>query len=245
MRFPVVPDPEAEVASAELKFLAPPQLHGSATVRVQVNLILGAKKRQLLQERTLYLSKNSTKWCDVDVTSAVQSWFSGDINLGLELVCLDFRCRLNPHRVAITSLVHSKEARRIRRSSQYQSERRTDCLKGKRKRKCCRQNMKVALPKLPLDEFKYIIEPKEYEAGYCHGLCPPNYNLATNHSMIQSIMHQMDKRNASRTSKKITPKTCCAPSKLAPLEILFVDKDNSKLFVERWDNMKVIECACS
>nr|XP_023016729.1 bone morphogenetic protein 4 [Leptinotarsa decemlineata] len=245
LRFPLVPDPEIEVEDAHLRLLAPPQLHEPATVKVQVNLVLGARKRRLLEERILYLSKNSTKWCEVDVTSAVQSWFSGNINLGLELVCLDFNCRLNPQRAAITSLVHSGLGRRTRRASPYQSGGKTDCPKGKGKRKCCRQNMKVNFTKLDFPEMNFILQPKTYEAGYCHGLCPPDFNHATNHSRIQSLMRQMEHKSTSRRPKKI-PKACCAPSKLGSLDILLINKDNpSKLMVEKWDNMVVEECACS
>lgn len=251
VRFPVAPEADAEVESAQLRILVPPQYESDASlsaVRVQVNLVLGSRRHRLLEERTLYLSKESPKWCEFDVSSGLQSWLSGEINLGLELVCLDFNCRLDPLEAGITSLVHIGEGRRIKRASPYHNGRRTDCQRGRgKKRRCCRQNMKVTFSKLEFPEMNFIVEPKVYEAGYCHGLCPPNYNHATNHSRIQSLIHQMERRNSSRTNKRsIIPKACCAPSKLGPLEILLVDKDDpSKLMLEKWDNMKVIECACS
>lgn len=245
MKFPITATHQVEVENAQLRILAPPQPQGPTTVRVQVNQLLGGRRKRMLEERTFYLSKNFTKWCEVDVTSAVQSWLSGDINLGLELVCLDCESSLSPYQAAITSLIYP-DIRRVRRSSPYQSERRTDCQKGKRKKKCCRQNMKVNFTKLEFPEMNFIVEPKTYEAGYCHGLCPPNYNHATNHSRIQSLMHQMERKNAKIANRKIIPKACCAPSKLGPLEILLINKDDpTKLLVEKWDNMVVIECACS
>ncbi|XP_072402845.1 bone morphogenetic protein 2 isoform X1 [Diabrotica undecimpunctata] len=246
LRFPVAPNRDAELQSAQLRILTPPQYNDVSSVNVQVNLVLGSRRKRLIEERTFYLSRNSSKWCEADVTSAMQLWLSGEVNLGIELVCLDRKCNLNPLEAGITTLVHTSETRRVRRSI-YHKERRTDCQKGRKKRRCCRQNMKVTFSKLEFPEMNFIVEPKVYEAGYCHGLCPPNFNHATNHSRIQSLMHQMEKRNASsRTSRRIIPKACCAPSKLGSLEILLVDKDDpSKLMVEKWDNMKVIECACS
>lgn len=246
LQFPINAAPRLDVESAELRMLVPPQKDGPTTVRVQVNLVISPRQKRLISERTFYLSTNQTKWCSTDVTSAVRSWMSGNRNLGLELVCLDVNCNLNISNVAITTLIYS-DSNRVRRSSPYQSVRRTDCQKGKRKRKCCRQNMKVNFSKLNFPELNFIIEPKQYEAGYCHGLCPPNYNHATNHSRIQSLMHQMDKSNPSKSSKKrIVPKTCCVPSKLESLDILLINKDDpTKLVVEKWDNMVVNECACS
>ncbi|CAH1153331.1 unnamed protein product [Phaedon cochleariae] len=245
LRFSVPLDRRAKVEEAQLRFLVPPQLNDDTIVRVQVNLILGERQRRLMEEKTLYLSRNSTKWCEIDVSSAVQSWIRGEVNLGLELLCLDFKCDLDPIDVAVTTLVHPG-ARRMRRASPYETERRTDCQKGRKKKKCCRQNMKVDFSKLGFPEMAGIVAPKLHNVGYCHGLCPPNYNFATNHSRIQSLMHQMEKRNGSTTSKKIIPRTCCAPSKLKHLDIILVDKDNhSKLRKEVWDNMDIVECACS
>nr|CAH7740192.1 unnamed protein product [Callosobruchus chinensis] len=248
LRFSVPPLSQYEVKNAQLRFLAAPQVSGPTTIRVQVNQVLGARRKRYLEEKTLYLFQNLTKWCELDVTSAMQSWIQGDINLGLDLVCLDSNCEVDPLEAAITAVVEKKSSRE-RRSIMYRPERRTDCQRGrnkeKGKRKCCRQNMKVNFKKLDIPEMNFIMEPKVYEAGYCYGLCPPNYNHATNHSRIQSLMHQMEKSNTSSSRRRV-PKACCAPSKLGPLDILLVNKDNpTKLMLEKWDNMVVIECACS
>ncbi|CAH1158682.1 unnamed protein product [Phyllotreta striolata] len=247
LRFPVAADAGVELESAQLRMLLPPRRDADGPATVQVNLVLGARRRRPLAERTVYPSRRSPKWSEIDVGDGVASWLGGGANLGLELVCLEPGCRLEPLEAGITGLVRARRAGRAKRSP-YHNGRRTDCQKGKgKKRRCCRQNMKVTFSKLDFPEMNFIVEPKVYEAGYCHGLCPPNYNHATNHSRIQSLIHQMERRNSSRTSKRsIVPKACCAPSKLGPLEILLVDKDDpSKLMLEKWDNMKVIECACS
>lgn len=236
--------PAAEVRNAQLKMLLHPQRDGPTVIRVQVNQVLNNVRRRFVSERTIYLSNNKTKWCDLDVTSAVQSWLQGDLNLGLELTCLGAKCNLIPIQAAISALVYADG--RMKRSSPYQSERRTDCHKGQKgTRKCCRQNMKVNFKKLvDIPEMNFILEPKVYEAGYCYGQCPPNYNHATNHSRIHSLIYQMKRKNSKTPLKKW--KSCCSPSKLGPLEILLVNKnDPSKLMVEKWDNMQVIECACS
>ena len=239
-----------EVESAQLRILAPAFVDGHSTaVRIQVNQVLGVRRRRLVDEKVIYLSPNLTKWCEFEVTSAVQSWFNGERNLGLELVCIDCRNNyLKPVEAAISALVYPDHRRFRRASSPYQPARRTDCRESRKgtKRKCCRHNMIVKFAELKFPEMVSIVQPKSYEAGFCQGQCPPNYNHATNHSRIQSLLHQMDRKNAKRLNRRAIPKACCTPSKLEPLEILRVNpSDNTKLIVEKWDNMQVIECACS
>ncbi|KAL1493021.1 hypothetical protein ABEB36_011164 [Hypothenemus hampei] len=237
-----------QIESASLRLLMPPQQENPTIANVQIYQILGTRRKRLLTEDTFNLSRNLSKWCEVNVTEAVASWTEGSKNLGLELTCESCSNNLNPEIAAITALVHP-QGRRIKRSPKKG---RTDCSArhqtGKGKKKCCRHDMMVTFTKLGFNEMKDIVEPKNYEAGYCHGMCPPNYNFATNHSRIQGLMHQLDKSYFKQFKNKtsIVPKTCCAPSKLGDLEILIVSShDPTKLKVEKWHNMRVLECACS
>lgn len=196
-----------------------------------------------------------SKWSEIDVTSAVKSWFDGQRNLGVELVCADCVSSIYPLEAAITALIHPS-GRRVRRDA-YDQERTTDCEKRSGKKKCCRHNMDVVFDKLKsgFPGMNQIMHPKNYDAGFCQGLCPKNYNPATNHSRIQSLMHQLDvkdikekKRNKNFKSwnGKVIPKTCCAPSKLETIDIIRVHpRLPEKLLIEKWDNMKVLECSCS
>lgn len=216
-------------------------------VRGQIYQIVGTRRRRLIDERVIYLSKNLTKWIEFDVSSAVQQWLNGVKNLGLEFHCLDCKKSIIPKKAAITTLMYTYEDQlKRKRRSLYQQERRTDCQENKAKQKCCRHQMIVKFAELKFPEMASIVEPKTYEAGFCQGQCPPNYNHATNHSRIQSLVHQMDRKKPKTSNRKLIPKACCAPSKLGPLEILRVNPANeAKLMVEKWDNMQVIECACS
>lgn len=170
------------------------------------------------------------------MSRSVQDWLTGGRNLGLELECPACGSHWRPLVASINALVHPEGAR-VRRSSSKGPERhRTDCRNSTRPR-CCRHSMTVTFKELDMAEMKFIIQPKSYEAGFCKGRCPPNYNLATNHSRIQSMVHKQNRK---------TPKVCCAPSKLDHLQILRVNPDDErKLIIDTWENMKVIECACS
>jgi transforming growth factor beta len=112
--------------------------------------------------------------------------------------------------------------------------RRTEC-RGEAKR-CCRHRMTVTFK--DLEGFDFIIQPKTFDAGYCKGRCPPRYNPAHHHALLQSLIWKEDRKKA--------PRPCCAPSKLAELEILYFDEnDATKLKVSNWKDMRVLECACS
>ncbi|EFA11885.1 bone morphogenetic protein 7 [Tribolium castaneum] len=245
LKFPMRPQ-RVEVEGAQLHVLAP-ATGNQTSLRVQVTQILSARRRRVIEEKLIHLSPTLPKWCEFEVTSAVQSWLNGERNLGLELVCPECRNNyLKPLQAAVSALVHP-EHRRSKRASPYQSLRRTDCRKLRKgaRRVCCRHDMEVTFSKLRFIEMGSIVQPKSYDAGFCQGQCPPNFNYATNHSRIQSLLHQMEWKTGKR-NRRAVPKACCAPSKLEPLEILRVNpSDTTKLIVEKWDNMQVVECACS
>lgn len=112
--------------------------------------------------------------------------------------------------------------------------RKTDC--NKENQRCCRHTMDVVFKEIK--GFEFIIQPKNFDAGYCRGKCPPRYNPAHHHAVLQSLIWKQDRQRA--------PRPCCAPSKLVELEVLHVDEeDNSKLKVSKWSDMRVLECACS
>ncbi|XP_016971671.2 uncharacterized protein LOC108039247 [Drosophila rhopaloa] len=102
--------------------------------------------------------------------------------------------------------------------------------------RCCRNQLDVAFK--DIKGFEFILQPKVFDAGYCHGRCPPRHNPAHHHALLQSLIWQEDHSRA--------PRPCCAPSKLEMLEILHVDEVHSdKLKISTWSDMQVIECACS
>lgn len=112
--------------------------------------------------------------------------------------------------------------------------RKTDCYEENKK--CCRHSMEVVFKEIK--GFEFIIQPKVFDAGYCRGKCPPRYNPAHHHALLQSLIWKQDKNKA--------PRPCCAPSKLVELEVLHVDEnDPKKLKVSTWSDMRALECACS
>lgn len=222
---------QTEVDSSELRLLAP-AIPNIDLINISIYQILNRRKRRFITEKIVYPSSHQPKWWDFDLTTAASSWLSGEPNLGIELECSGCQHEFHPLEASVNALVLPRNRRRSKRGIE-----RTDCRTNDANRKCCRHKLQVDFKKLKLGEANSIIQPKTYEAGYCRGRCPLNYNYASNHSRIQSIVHRMN---------KTVPRVCCTGSKLSHLGVLRVDPhDSTKLQVEKWDNMIVLECACS
>lgn len=138
--------------------------------------------------------------------------------------------------------------------------------KNKKSPRCCLDSMTVDLNQIPGFEFiqqvrvnilthfqisinfynrlfTFIIyfQPRIFNAHLCRGRCPPRFNMANDHAMLQSIMHL---KTRHQIHGKI-PKPCCVGRKFRPLDILHVDDlDPTKLKVTRWKDVIVTECGC-
>lgn len=198
------------------------------------------------------------RWLEFDFTETMSIWYRAHgnrrkehLNLELQFEYADGR-RISSATISPVLNIFTtdneerpRKPRRRRKKRQAVREplnpshkgRRTDCRKNRNKnKKCCRHELTVVFK--DLKGFEFIIQPKTFDAGYCKGRCPPRYNPAHHHALLQSLIWQED--------RKKVPKPCCAPSKLAQLEILYFDEDDStKLKISNWKNMIVLECACS
>ncbi|XP_012265619.3 bone morphogenetic protein 4 [Athalia rosae] len=201
--------------------------------------------RRLVSRQKILVDPSGPRWVEFDSTEAVASWIhEGAENFGFAMEASRKGAPLLwfPASPALNVFTVS-EARspgvRNRRATPDQllslhRGRRTEC-RGQNK-KCCRHQMTVIFK--DLKGFEFILQPKDFDAGYCKGRCPPRYNPAHHHALLQSLIWKEDRKKA--------PRPCCAPSKLAELEILYFDEnDTTKLKVSNWKNMKVLECACS
>lgn len=185
-----------------------------------------------------------SRWLELDSTEAAASWLEHDLeNHGLELEFLhDGRPTRREISHATLNVFAMSEAGSGRRKRSTPEEllslhkgRRSKC-KGDNNKKCCRHELMVMFK--DLKGFEFIVYPKHFDAGYCKGRCPPRYNPAHHHALLQSLLWKED--------RKRVPKPCCAPSKLEQLMIVYFDEnDSTQLKVSYWKNIQVVECACS
>jgi integrin beta 8 len=209
--------------------------------------------RLLVDQRRIHLATSASKWTEFDVTKAAESWVNGGAaNLGLELECRECVRRgvtlvtqdtagsnssISPVLNVLADVQVKGNPRQKRSSDPLHSthrSRRTECRKDGQR--CCRHTMQVVFR--DLEGFGFILEPKSFDAGYCKGRCPPRYNPAHHHALLQSLIWKQN--------RDLAPRPCCAPNKLTDMEILHADdQDPTKLKVSQWKNIRVLECACS
>ncbi|XP_066498481.1 growth/differentiation factor 7 [Hoplias malabaricus] len=107
---------------------------------------------------------------------------------------------------------------------------------GRRRTRCSRKPLHVNFKQLGWDDW--IIAPLDYEAYHCEGACdfPLRSHLEpTNHAIIQTLMNSMDPES--------TPPSCCVPSKLSPISILYIDSGNNVVY-KQYEDMVVEQCGC-
>ncbi|XP_006859265.1 PREDICTED: growth/differentiation factor 6 [Chrysochloris asiatica] len=106
----------------------------------------------------------------------------------------------------------------------------------KSKLRCSKKPLHVNFKELGWDDW--IIAPLEYEAYHCEGVCdfPLRSHLEpTNHAIIQTLMNSMDPES--------TPPSCCVPTKLTPISILYIDAGNNVVY-KQYEDMVVESCGC-
>ncbi|KAK1173256.1 growth/differentiation factor 6-A-like [Acipenser oxyrinchus oxyrinchus] len=106
----------------------------------------------------------------------------------------------------------------------------------KSKSRCSKKPLHVNFKELGWDDW--IIAPLDYEAYHCEGVCdfPLRSHLEpTNHAIIQTLMNSMDPSS--------TPPSCCVPSKLSPISILYIDSGNNVVY-KQYEDMVVESCGC-
>ncbi|XP_076236807.1 TGF-beta domain-containing family member maverick [Calliopsis andreniformis] len=238
-------DRNASVDHATLRLF----LHGHYSERsekldVLVYLKTYQSRKLIVQKRIELLDSRNSIWLELDSTAALSSWLEAGLeNLDLELEFLQDgeplqRTFSSPVLNVFTELTSQSNGRSKRSTPEelmsLHKGRRTKC-KGESK-KCCRHELTVMFK--DLKGFEFIVYPKTFDAGYCKGRCPPRYNPAHHHALLQSLLWKED--------RKRVPKPCCAPSKLDQLMIVYFDEnDSTQLKVSYWKNIQVLECACS
>lgn len=230
------------------------------SVNLHIYQLVEPYERHWLTSKTVGVSElalNDKKWFQLPLDEAVRTWLDGSRkNLGLEIYCEN--CYNNGIFVIHDSSpffssyeetpvlnVVGKLVQREKRSKVHQRYKPTmrDYLSPPKSTSCTPNNKRCCRHPLLVDfrdieGFDFIIQPKLFDAGFCRGRCPPKFNPASHHALIQSLLHEHVKYDV--------PKPCCAPSRLDHIDVLHADPKNpQRLKVSTWSNMRVTECACS
>ncbi|KAG5313809.1 60A protein, partial [Acromyrmex insinuator] len=245
--FPVAVSGDAEdvtVDHASLRFLLQGDHRRPRDLEALIYLRTPVSRRLLLRREIPQGEPTGSRWMELDSTEAAASWLEDSLeNHGLELEFLHdgqpIRREVSHATLNVFTTSEPGSGRRKRSTPEelmpLHKGRRSRC-KGDNNKKCCRHELTVMFK--DLKGFEFIVYPKGFDAGYCKGRCPPRYNPAHHHALLQSLLWKED--------RKRVPKPCCAPSKLDQLMIVYFDENQStQLKVSYWKNIQVLECACS
>ncbi|NXD84853.1 GDF6A factor, partial [Halcyon senegalensis] len=217
-----------ELVGAELRlFRRPPRSRPSLAAPLHMQLFPCLSPRPL-DSRALDLR-----------TAPAAGWEVFDVRQGLreqqpwKRLCLELRAsagRGPPRWLDLRGLGFGRRAR-------PSQERALLVRHGKKSRlRCSKKPLHVNFKELGWDDW--IIAPLEYEAHHCEGVCdfPLRSHLEpTNHAIIQTLMNSMDPGS--------TPPSCCVPTKLTPISILYIDAGNNVVY-KQYEDMVVESCGC-
>nr|AHA51427.1 myostatin [Lampea lactea] len=110
------------------------------------------------------------------------------------------------------------------RSKRYSSQVCSDFPKN-----CCYKSHYITFKEIGMDHI--IIEPQQFNAGLCLGVCKEMWLEQFYHSVIMS--HSDNKEHV-----------CCSPAKLSDLEVLYYDHEKRDVRFMTLPTMLVEECGC-
>lgn len=203
-----------------------------------------------------------SKWISLDLTSTVNKWLQeNEQTLSLDVYCEScskFGLKIvnnhdsndseesknNPALNIVGSVVRTKRKTGHKKHGQLDEAKdyaisqpkKTFCRQDGDK-KCCRHKWEIDFREL--GGYDYIIQPRNFDAGFCDGTCPYKYNVANNHAFFQSLArHQQKDSNV--------PNVCCAATRLVDMEVLHIDEnDHTRLKVTTMKKMRVMKCSCT
>ncbi|XP_063589362.1 inhibin beta C chain-like [Penaeus indicus] len=183
-------------------------------------------------------------WVEVDVGRAAGGW----IEAGMRQVELEVTCStclggggagspvslLADHRpfLVITSQHEKVRNRRSTRECSASSD-----------GGCCRESINVSAAEMGWDDW--LIEPRNFTFYHCRGACRPSVassasgNTSFYNAMLQILMMNQPVNTPLRNS--LAP--CCAPTKYAPMQLLFQSRNSVKL--QTYTDLIVESCGCN
>lgn len=104
--------------------------------------------------------------------------------------------------------------------------------------RCCKQTLYVNFEHLKWDDW--IISPRGYYANYCMGSC--SHKGLSLDSFMNYHSYVLEEYRIHNPYASIKP--CCAPRKLSPISLIYLDKDYNLIKTDLRD-MSVDECGCT
>ncbi|XP_043918640.1 transforming growth factor beta-1 proprotein [Protopterus annectens] len=228
--------------------------------RVELYQLYKDKTKQRYIESRILVLKDVDEWISFDVTQYVKQWLNNDVLQPGFKISAHCPCTPDSSDVKLEvkfagfdkkrgdleglSAVNTKKPYLLimstppERADHLQSSRRKRGLDigycfGTEEKNCCVRPLHIDFRK-DLG-WKWIHEPKGYQANFCMGPCPYIWSPDNQHTKVLSLYNQ------NNPGASASP--CCVPHVLEPLTILYYVGRQPK--VEQLSNMIVQSCKCS
>ncbi|KYM82064.1 Inhibin beta A chain [Atta colombica] len=104
---------------------------------------------------------------------------------------------------------------------------------------CCRDELYINFRDIGWSDW--ILHPTGYHAYFCRGSCSTAASLTISGSQYNNVIMKLLTKDGGQQKNKIVP--CCSPTQLAPLQLLYIDTNNT-ITQKTLPNMVVEACGC-
>ncbi|XP_076593735.1 transforming growth factor beta-2 proprotein isoform X2 [Chaetodon auriga] len=214
--------------------------------RIELYQILGHKDltspTQRYIDSKVVRTQTEGEWLSFDVTEAVSEWLNhrgidDSFIHGSDLKVFKKRRHSTraPHLLLMLLPSYRLESQSQSQHKNHRSKRALDTAYCSRnvQDNCCLRSLYIDFKK-DLG-WRWIHEPKGYEANFCAGACPYLWSADTQHSKVLGLYNTIN--------PEASASPCCVSQDLEPLTILYYIGKTPK--IEQLSNMKVKSCKCS
>ncbi|EZA49954.1 hypothetical protein DMN91_011432 [Ooceraea biroi] len=106
-------------------------------------------------------------------------------------------------------------------------------------KECCRDELYINFQDIGWSDW--ILHPSGYHAYFCRGSCSTAASLTNSGSHYNNVIRKLLTKDMVQRKNQIVP--CCSPTQLAPLQLLYIDSNNT-ITQKTLPNMVVEACGC-
>ncbi|KAL0121570.1 hypothetical protein PUN28_006829 [Cardiocondyla obscurior] len=178
-------------------------------------------------------------WVKTDIKFMVKKWIGRHrLNHAIQIACTT--CSTDSDRAPVSVeqtlkpflVIHTEplpQRNRPKRHSNCQPE----------MKECCRDELYINFRDIGWSDW--ILHPSGYHAYFCRGSCSSATALTISGSQYNNVIMKLLSKDLGQQKNKIVP--CCSPTQLAPLQLLYIDTNNT-ITQKTLPNMVVEACGC-
>ncbi|XP_024942877.1 inhibin beta A chain isoform X2 [Cephus cinctus] len=180
-------------------------------------------------------------WVKTDVSFTARNWVENHkLNHAIQIACSS--CSIDRDTVPISLEQTLKPFLVIHTSplpQKNRSKRNSNCLPAMKE--CCRDQLYINFKEIGWNDW--ILHPSGYHAYFCRGSCSSVASITMSATPYNNVLTRWLTMmgNATEMKNKIVP--CCSPTQLSPIQLLYVDSNNT-ITQKTLPNMMVEACGC-